>query len=212
MRTNLNTRAKRTRGPMARQTIGPATLGQNSAPLEGYSTTSRQIRLARGVDHPIERGSVSLKGRTTLERDSASLEGWTPPPPRASPRLDREPNAPSIKSPSRSRASRATAPIPAPPAGAFNALTPACVQVKGKSTPLHAWESCPGTAPPTPLSRPLLRRLPATVRRCAARSATAPRHCTTHSRTASALRPRKRTMEPSKGRCASTLRPHGTAP
>jgi hypothetical protein len=40
-------------------------------------------------------------------------------------------------------------PIPAPPAGAFNALTPADVRVKGESTPLCAWESCPATAPPT---------------------------------------------------------------
>jgi hypothetical protein len=27
-------------------------------------------------------------------------------------------------------------------------------QVKGESTPLRAWESCPGTAPPTPVARP----------------------------------------------------------
>jgi hypothetical protein len=45
-------------------------------------------------------------------------------------------------------------PIPAPPAGAFNALTPAGVQVKRKPTPLHAWESCPSTAPPTPVAWP----------------------------------------------------------
>jgi hypothetical protein len=46
------------------------------------------------------------------------------------------------------------APIPAPPVGAFNALTSAGVQVKGESTPLRAWESCPGTALPTPVARP----------------------------------------------------------
>jgi hypothetical protein len=66
------------------------------------------------------------------------------------PRLDRGPNAPSSEFPSRSRASRAAAPIHAPPAGAFNALTPAGIQVKCESTPLRAWESCPATAPPTP--------------------------------------------------------------
>jgi hypothetical protein len=41
-------------------------------------------------------------------------------------------------------------PIPAPLAGAFNALTLTGVQVKGEPTPLRAWESCPATAPPTP--------------------------------------------------------------
>jgi hypothetical protein len=44
--------------------------------------------------------------------------------------------------------------IPAPPAGAFNALTSAGARVKGEFTPLRAWESCPGTAPPTPVARP----------------------------------------------------------
>jgi hypothetical protein len=39
-------------------------------------------------------------------------------------------------------------------AGAFNALIFAGAQVKGESTPLRAWESRPGTAPPTPLARP----------------------------------------------------------
>jgi hypothetical protein len=105
------------------------------------------------VDRTLEWGSVSLEGRTALERDSASLEGWTPPP-RARPRLDQEPNAPSSEFPSRERASRAAIPISAPPAGAFNALTPAGIQVKGESTPLRAWESCPGTTPPTPVARP----------------------------------------------------------
>jgi hypothetical protein len=75
-------------------------------------------------------------------------------PPRARPRLDREPNAPSSECLSRSRGSRASAPIPSPPTGAFNALTTVGVQVKGESTPLHAWESRPATAPPTPVARP----------------------------------------------------------
>jgi hypothetical protein len=94
---------------MARQTIGPATLRRNSAPLEGYGAASVQICLARGLDVPLARGPVSIESQT---------------PPRASfPR---------------SRGSRAAAPKPAPPAGAFNALTPAGVQVKGESTPLRA--------------------------------------------------------------------------
>jgi hypothetical protein len=99
--------------------------------------------------------SASLVGRSPLRPSSG-----TPPrsragcPPRARPRLDREPNAPSSEFPSRSRASRATAPIPAPPVGAFNALTPAGVQVKGESTPLCARESRPAAALPTPVARP----------------------------------------------------------
>jgi hypothetical protein len=93
-----------------------------------------------------------LEGQTTLERVSASLEGWTPP---------------SREAPSQSRAKRpiervsvslegitARRPIPAPPAGAFNALTPAGIRVKGESMPLRTWESCPATAPPTPTARP----------------------------------------------------------
>jgi hypothetical protein len=96
---------------MARQTIGPATLGQNSAPLEGYGAASVQTHLARG--------SI----------------------------------APSSGDPSRSRVE------------SFNALTPAGVRVKGESTPLSAWESCPSTAPPTP----------ATMRHYAAWSAKPPR-------------------------------------
>jgi hypothetical protein len=62
-------------------------------------------------------------------------------PPRASLRLARGHHGP-------------TASIPAPPTGAFNALTFAGTQVKDESTPLRAWESRPGTAPPTPLVRP----------------------------------------------------------
>jgi hypothetical protein len=75
---------------------------------------------------------------------------------------------------------------------------------ESKANPRHY---APGNHAP-----PLLRRLPATVRRCAAWSVTAPRHCTTHSRTASAPHPRKRTAEPSKEWRATTLHPHGTAP
>jgi hypothetical protein len=96
--------------------------------------------------------SRSRVGRP-LERDSTSLGGWTPhlaqgpvsiesrAPPRASFRLARGHHGPAAS-------------IPAPPAGAFNALTSAGAQVKGESTPLRTWESYPGTAPPTPMVRP----------------------------------------------------------
>jgi hypothetical protein len=154
MQTNLNTRRKQTRRPTASHKIGPATLGRNSASLEGYGAASVQIRLARGSDAP----SSEVPSRSRVGRPSSG----TPPrsgagrPPRTRPRLDREPNAPSSELLSRSRASRAAAPIPAPPTRAFNALTPADVRVKGESTPLCARESCPATAPPTPVARPSL--------------------------------------------------------
>jgi hypothetical protein len=45
------------------------------------------------------------------------------------------------------------------------------------------------------------------VRRCAAWSVTTPWHCATHSRTADAPHPRKRTADPSKGRRTTTSRP-----
>jgi hypothetical protein len=153
MQTNLNTRTKQTHGPTARQTIGPATLGQNSAPLEGYDAAPVQIRLARGSVTP----SSEVLSRSRVGRPPSGTpprSGAGPPPPRAWPRLDRGPNAPSSKFLSRSRASRAAAPIPAPPTGVFNALMPADVRFKGESTPLRAWESRPAIALPTPVARP----------------------------------------------------------
>jgi hypothetical protein len=86
------------------------------------------------VGCPLDRGFVSLEGRTTLERDSASLGGWTPPlargpasvkgraPPRASFRL-----ALGIHVPAAS--------IPVLPVGAFNALIFA--GAKSKANPRH---------------------------------------------------------------------------
>jgi hypothetical protein len=88
----------------------------------------------------------------SFEWDSASLWGWTPP--RARSRLDRELSAPSSRFLSRSRASRPTASILAPPTGGFNALTFTGAWVKDESMPRRAWESRPGTAPPTPPTRP----------------------------------------------------------
>jgi hypothetical protein len=137
---------------MAYQTIGLATFGRNSAPLKGHDAALVQLRLARGPVAPS--GEVSSRSRVgrPLERDFASLGGWTPPlargpvsiesrvPPRASFRLARGHHGPAAS-------------IPAPPSGAFNALTFAGAQVKGESTPLRAWESCPGTTPPTPMAR-----------------------------------------------------------
>jgi hypothetical protein len=85
-------RAKQTHEPTAHQMIDLATLGRNSASLEGYSATPVQLRLARGQVAPSgEVPSQSRAGRP-LKRDSASLGGWTPP--RARSRLDREPSTP----------------------------------------------------------------------------------------------------------------------
>jgi hypothetical protein len=152
MQTSLNTCAKQTHGPTARQSIGPATLGRNPASLEGYGAAPVQIRLAHGSAAPSSEFPSRSRAGHPLERDSASLGGWTPPrarpvsiesraPPRASFRLARGNHGPAAS-------------IPAPLEGAFNALTTAGAQVKGESTPLRAWESCPGTAPPTPVARP----------------------------------------------------------
>jgi hypothetical protein len=133
---------------MVRQTIGPATLERNSAPLEGYGAAPVQIRLARGSVAPSSEVPSRSRVRRPLEWDSTSLGGWTPP--RSRPSLDREPSDPRASFHLARGDHGPAAFIPAHPAGAFNALTSAGVQVKGESTPLRAWESCPATTPPTP--------------------------------------------------------------
>jgi hypothetical protein len=70
----------------ARQTIGPATLGRNSASLEGYGAAPVQLRLARGSVAPSSEVPSRSRVRRPLERDSASLGGWTPLSREASPR------------------------------------------------------------------------------------------------------------------------------
>jgi hypothetical protein len=128
-----------------------------------------------GLGTPLGRGPVSIESRA---------------PPRASYRLARGHHGPAAF-------------IPAPPAGAFNALTFAGAQVKDESTLLRAWESRPGTALPTPLARPSPPLCDAVWHG----QATTPWRCTTHSRTAGAPHPRKRMAEPSKGRRTTTPRP-----
>jgi hypothetical protein len=110
--------------PTSHQTFGPATLVQNS--LEGRGTALANFRLARGPVAPLERGSASLEGRS---------------PPRVRSRLALGSHEPAAS-------------IPAPPTGAFNALTFAGAQVKDESAPRHAWESRPCAVPPTPPVRP----------------------------------------------------------
>jgi hypothetical protein len=121
MRTNLNTHAKQSHRPTARQTIGPATLGWNPAPLEGYGAAPVQIRFARGSDAPSSGAPPRSGGWTPPHaRGPASVEGRAPP--RASFRLARGDHRPAAS-------------IPAPPAGAFNALTFA--GAKSKANPRH---------------------------------------------------------------------------
>jgi hypothetical protein len=111
----------------------------NFASLKGRSPPRVRFRLARGSDAPSGGIPPRLGDGRPLERGPVSIESRAPP--RASFCL------------ARGHHGSATS-IPAPPAGAFNALTFAGAQVKGGFAPLRAWESCPGTAPPTPLARP----------------------------------------------------------
>jgi hypothetical protein len=98
-----------------------------------------RLCLARGLDVPSGEVPPRSGAGRPLERGPVSIESQAPP--RASFRLARGYHGPAAS-------------IPAPPEGAFNALTFVGVQVKGESAPLRAWESCPGTAPPTILARP----------------------------------------------------------
>jgi hypothetical protein len=187
--TNLNTRTKRTCGSTARQTIGPATPGRNLAPLEGYGAAPVQIRLARGSVAPSsEHLSRSRVGRPSSGTPPRS-GGWTPPlargpatienqaPPRASSRLARGVHRPAAS-------------IPAPPAGAFNALTP---QVCA-TTPTHL-----GITPWRCSTDSLGKTIPSTVRHCVERPVSAPWHCAAYFCTTNTSSPRKGTAEPSKG-------------
>jgi hypothetical protein len=78
-------------GPTAHQTVGLATLGRNSASLEGHGAELLKLRLARGLVAP----SGEVPPRSGAGR-----------PPRAGFRLARGLNAPSSEVPSRSRAER----------------------------------------------------------------------------------------------------------
>jgi hypothetical protein len=82
------------------------------------------------------------------------------------------------------------APVPAPPTEPFNALTTAGARRPSDASgdiSRHCSTNPPGEV------------IPATVRHCAVRPVSAPRHCATRSRTAGAPHPWKGTTEPSKG-------------
>jgi hypothetical protein len=172
--------------------IGLATLGRNSAPLEGYGAILVQLRLARGPVGPS--GEVPPRSRAGA-------------PPRVRFRLARGLDAPSSEAPSRSRAKRplkrASVFIPAPPVGAFNALTSAGAPSQRR---IHA-TTCPGIMPRHCSANSRGEAIPATVRHCAAWSATTPWHCTTRSRTTGAPHPRKkdgRALEGKMHDCSTT--------
>jgi hypothetical protein len=80
-------------------------------------------------------GETLLRSRGTSphERNSASLEGWTPP--RVRSRLARGLDAPSGEVPPRSRISRARRSHTCSPDSAFNVLTHAGARVKDESAP-----------------------------------------------------------------------------
>jgi hypothetical protein len=107
----------------------------NFASLVGRPPPRVRNRLARGSDAPSSGTPPRSGAGRPLARGPISIESRAPP--RASFRLARGHHG-------------SAASIPAPPAGAFNALTSAGVQVKGKSMPLRAWNHAPA----------LLRQLP----------------------------------------------------
>jgi hypothetical protein len=127
--------------PTAHQIVDPATLGRNSASLEGHGTALANLCLARGLVAPS--GEVSPRSRDGR-------------PPRARSRLARGLDAPSGEVPPARGPHGLTASIPSPPTGAFHALTFAGAQVKDESMPRRAWESRPDAVPPTPPVRPSL--------------------------------------------------------
>jgi hypothetical protein len=174
--------------------------------LEGHGAALVKLRLDRGLVAPSSEAPPRSGVGRPFEWDSASLGGWTPPRARSS--LDRELNTPSSKVPSRSRTSRARCLHTCTPDRGIECTGMRRCTGQGQIyattrlgiMPRHYSANSPGKA------------IPATVRRCAAWLATISWHCATHSRTADAPHPRKRTVELSKGRQTTTPRPHRTTP
>jgi hypothetical protein len=113
--------------------------GKSFASLEGRSPPRVRFHLARGLGTPSSGIPPRSGAGRPLERGLVSIESRARP--RADFRLARGYHGP-------------TASIPIPPTGGFNALTFAGARVKDESMPRCAWESRPGTAPPTPPVRP----------------------------------------------------------
>jgi hypothetical protein len=137
--------------------VGAHGPGGLSGPPEQTAPAPRaKLRFARGTQHRTNDTPPRLRVGRPLERDSASLEGWTPP--RVTLRLARGLDAPSGETPPRSRLSRARRSHTHSPTGAFNVLTHAGAQVKDESTPCRpsdtSWESYLGPVPPTLPVRP----------------------------------------------------------
>jgi hypothetical protein len=161
---NLKTRAKQTHGPTAHQEIGPATLGRNSAPLERNSDAPAQLCLAHGTVTPLSevpsRSRVGLPPSGTPPRSGARCPLSCEVPPRSRAERPLERVFVSLEGGHRPAAS-----IPAPPVGAFNALTPQdCA-----TTPTRL-----GITPRRCSTDSLGKTIPATVRHCAERPGSAP--------------------------------------
>jgi hypothetical protein len=122
-----------------------------------------------------------------LERGHVSIESRAPP--RASLRLARGHHGPATS-------------IPAPPAGVFNALT---IRRRLGQRRIHATTRL-GIAPRHYAANSPGDAIPALCNVVRHGQATTPWNCATHSRTADASHPRKRTAEPSKGRRTTTPR------
>jgi hypothetical protein len=140
----------------------------------GLNAPSGEVRLARGMDAP--------SGGARLAQG--------PVPPRVRFRLTRGLDAPSgeVRPARGSRGHATLVPAPRPSHLMLSHLQVHAVPL----TRLGAiFRRCSANPPG--------KAIPATVRYCAVRPVSAPRHCATHSRTAGAPRPRKRTAEPSKG-------------
>jgi hypothetical protein len=152
------------------------------------------------VQLPSSKTLLHSRGAAPRKRDPASFEGRSPP--RVGFRLARGPFAPSDEVPPRSRPSQARCPVPTPPTGEFNALTPT-----GKPThadPLTRLRIIPRRCSTNPPGE----AIPATVQHCAVRPGSAPWHYAAHSHTTDVQHPRRRTAEPSKGDgCLSRTRP-----
>jgi hypothetical protein len=103
---------------------------------------------------PSGKNPLRSRGTAPHERNSASLEGWTPI--RLRSHLARGLDVPSVRFRLARGSHGLAAPTPAPLTGAFNVLTHAGALVKDESAPRlwHAWKSYPGVVPSTLPVRP----------------------------------------------------------
>jgi hypothetical protein len=174
MKTNLNTRAKQAHGPTARQNNRPSHPRAELSSARGVRLAPLQIHHARGSVPP-------PRVRFHLARGLDASSSGTPPRSGAERPLERV---------SISLGGGRHRPILAPPAGAFNDLTPQVCT----TTPTRL-----GITPQRCSTDSLGETIPATVRHCAERPMSAPWHCAAYFCTTNTSSPRRGTAEPSKG-------------